>query len=430
MIEVQCTSCHTRYRIDEQVLPEGTPTFKCSRCGHVFTFEPRPTAAGEAPAAARESAASTPKRQDSPETEVESAPVASAPVSAEAPEASERRASDEQPAAETAAAQTDPAQGQTEQPRSPEDQARRTEEFFSKLFAEEKKDDLDPGDNLAFDFRDEEPTPDQAPPKPAKRRKPAPDHTSDSGKWEVGDSSTFDDPAALAARDIFSAGEEPPPRRRRKSAAPAPAATDDDEEFLDEHEAPIYNRDLTHSARFFVTMFLLVGLGFGAATLLIHNAPAAASELLSRFPLIGARFEPPMTPARLVTLRGIQASYQRGKDGRLALLVTGEAENVGVQPLHVIQVAASLRDVAQRPLAAQAVYCGNNLTPKMATQMTPHEIEFFQKLDPPKAFALEPTATCPFVIVFVDPPAGVNSFAMSVKQAVTAAPETTAAPSF
>src|SRR6516165_9045628 len=41
MIEVQCTSCHTRYRIDEQVLPEGLPTFKCSRCGHVFTFEPR-----------------------------------------------------------------------------------------------------------------------------------------------------------------------------------------------------------------------------------------------------------------------------------------------------------------------------------------------------------------------------------------------------
>ena len=41
MIEVQCTSCHTRYRIDEQVLPEGLPTFKCSRCGHVFTFDPR-----------------------------------------------------------------------------------------------------------------------------------------------------------------------------------------------------------------------------------------------------------------------------------------------------------------------------------------------------------------------------------------------------
>src|SRR5690349_18482094 len=41
MVEVQCSSCHTRYRIDEQVLPEGTPTFKCSRCGHVFSLEPR-----------------------------------------------------------------------------------------------------------------------------------------------------------------------------------------------------------------------------------------------------------------------------------------------------------------------------------------------------------------------------------------------------
>src|SRR5215469_17435726 len=40
MIEIQCTSCHTRYRIDERVLPDETPTFKCSRCGHVFNAEP------------------------------------------------------------------------------------------------------------------------------------------------------------------------------------------------------------------------------------------------------------------------------------------------------------------------------------------------------------------------------------------------------
>ncbi len=40
MIEIQCTSCHTRYRIDERVLPDDTPTFKCSRCGHVFNADP------------------------------------------------------------------------------------------------------------------------------------------------------------------------------------------------------------------------------------------------------------------------------------------------------------------------------------------------------------------------------------------------------
>ena len=42
MIEIQCTSCNTRYRIDERVLPDDTPTFKCSRCGHVFNADPVP----------------------------------------------------------------------------------------------------------------------------------------------------------------------------------------------------------------------------------------------------------------------------------------------------------------------------------------------------------------------------------------------------
>ncbi len=41
MIEVQCPSCQTRYRIDESVLPQDSPTFKCSRCGHVFNGDPR-----------------------------------------------------------------------------------------------------------------------------------------------------------------------------------------------------------------------------------------------------------------------------------------------------------------------------------------------------------------------------------------------------
>ena len=50
MIEIQCTSCQTRYRIDERILPEDTPTFKCSRCGHVFSAEPRQKASRRASA--------------------------------------------------------------------------------------------------------------------------------------------------------------------------------------------------------------------------------------------------------------------------------------------------------------------------------------------------------------------------------------------
>jgi Protein of unknown function (DUF3426) len=103
-------------------------------------------------------------------------------------------------------------------------------------------------------------------------------------------------------------------------------------------------------------------------------------------------------------------------------VVTGIAENVGGAPLHAVQIAASLRDAAQRPLANRAVYCGNNLSAAMVKQMTPHEVEFFQKLDPPKAFTLDPSAAAPFVIVFIDPPTGVTRFDVSVASAIKSAP--------
>ncbi len=66
MIEIQCTSCHTRYRIDERVLPGEAPTFKCSRCGHVFTSEPgqikSDAASGPTPQSDADKAESSPGR--------------------------------------------------------------------------------------------------------------------------------------------------------------------------------------------------------------------------------------------------------------------------------------------------------------------------------------------------------------------------------
>src|SRR5882757_6479149 len=61
MIEIQCTSCHTRYRIDERVLPDDTPTFKCSRCGHVFNADPVPAKVRKPDAQAPESESQAPR---------------------------------------------------------------------------------------------------------------------------------------------------------------------------------------------------------------------------------------------------------------------------------------------------------------------------------------------------------------------------------
>lgn len=403
MIEVQCTSCHTRYRIDEQVLPEGTPTFKCSRCGHVFAFDPREFKTPEQPAATPprtsppEPPPAPPTRSAPPTPAVKPAATASPPPPPPEPERPRR------PEAPAAGASAPEPQG----PDTPATAHKPTEEFFNRSFQDDTR-DAPPGENLAFDFNDEtHDTPQPGEP---------PRYDDD---WEVGEPD--DTPAApQAARPkTRSTPREIEMTRRRGRPGPIPDPVAD-EYIMDDEAAPVYNRGVTRSSRFFLFLFLLVALGYGALTLFIRSAPAAAADMLSRLPIIGERFVLPITPARMVALRDVHTQYLRTRGGYNALVITGIAENVSESRLHAIQIAAALRDPAARSLGGQAVYCGNNLSLKTVSQMTPHEIEFFEKLDPPKTFRLDPAATSPFAIVFVNPPANVKQFDISVAKATTA----------
>ncbi|MGZ3511063.1 MAG: hypothetical protein ACXU9H_02780, partial [Candidatus Binataceae bacterium] len=86
-----------------------------------------------------------------------------------------------------------------------------------------------------------------------------------------------------------------------------------------------------------------------------------------------------------------------------------------------LQIEGALTASGAEPLRSQSVYCGNNLTPKMLGEMTPREIEFFERLDAPKSFTLAPQASAPFVIVFIAPPAGASHFQLRIVRADPAA---------
>lgn len=425
-IEVQCTSCHTRYRIEEHVLPEGTPTFKCSRCGHVFSLEPRATvraddAAAPSAAAQRPPRAKRESRQGIPESTIgeKSVPNSQSGWVARSDAADNSPASAKDIA--TAFKETETASPVAIEPASsPIEKKSSTDELLSKPFRDEQS---PPGENLRFDFSDEPPEP-EAPARAVEEI--ASDR--DAGEWQVGDPDLEEPPQlAPAGQSLSAAGadESAPASKARRATVRPPKRSkpDKNQDFLDEDAAPIYNRSVApHSARFFVGLFVLVAIGYGAMTVLIRSAPASAAEALSRLPMVGQRFILPIAPARLVAMRDVHSDYLRTKGGHTALVVTGIAENVGERPLHTIQIAVSLRDAAQRTLANQAVYCGNNLSAQMVTQMTPHELEFFQKLDPPKTFTLDPLATSSFVIVFIDPPPAVSRFDVSVASAGAATP--------
>ena len=137
MIEIQCTSCHTRYRIDERVLPDETPTFKCSRCGHVFNASPAPTRPRK-PAPQR---AEKPKVEEQPQPEIEQAASEAPPVSQPQPSPAEPR-----PARRAVKSDAAP-----RQPENPPEQ----DNPLDRSFARDRDESPDAGANQSFDFRDE-----------------------------------------------------------------------------------------------------------------------------------------------------------------------------------------------------------------------------------------------------------------------------------
>ncbi|HZC45823.1 MAG TPA: hypothetical protein VE243_05060, partial [Candidatus Acidoferrum sp.] len=177
----------------------------------------------------------------------------------------------------------------------------------------------------------------------------------------------------------------------------------------------------THASGLFLAMFFFVAIAFFGASALICDEPAASARILSQAPAIGGYFARPIVPAMLVALHDVRAEYYTLKGGHVALVITGIAQNVSARRLHLVEIDAGLIGGGTRPLAGQSVYVGNELSATMLGEMTPREIEFSQGLSPQKAFAIEPSAAAPFVMVFIDPPTGAGKIRVSVSKAVATA---------
>ncbi len=440
MIEIQCTSCHTRYRIDERVLPDDTPTFKCSRCGHVFNADPLP--AKTRPAV----------------TETESQPAqtirparlrASVPRPSVEPSGVKREA-----IAPARAAQPEP-EAAPENPvdarhfESGKQEIERTEPIASENIHERELESDHPlnrtfgdreqragtGENFKFDFSDES------------REITDTEHEDeiaapegDDDRWEVGDAAEFDTepdrrapimhaPTTVAAAEPSARPAPASPHRvaaalkagRPRAQAPQPATSAGYElgHLADEaDDLPMPGK--TYASGYFVAMFFLVAIGFVAASSLICGEPVASARLLSEAPQIGPYFARPIVPAMLVALHDVHTEYRTLKGGQVAIVITGTAQNVGASALHLVQIDAELLGGGTRPLSRLGVYCGNELSAKMLGEMTPREIEFSQGLSPQKSFAIEPSGAAPFLMVFMNPPAHAGAVRLSVSKAIAA----------
>ncbi len=453
MIEIQCTSCHTRYRIDEHVLPADSPTFKCSRCGHVFTADPvaakkLTSEPSSKPQAAR---ASNPRANSKPDT---NADTTKPKTPAEASTASERQSAAASPLPEPESKPAPikpyirsqrptvfdrtpepPAAKQSEEPISESDgnavaqmkaavetqasasvdeprHARQSPHTAKTNTAAQSRNESDAeGENLEFDFSDEREL--EFGPEPSEDDVPA------AESWSVGD----DAPEQSIARPPGFGSDEPDPGFSRGEPAPIGRGTipryagspppqhsplPDEQAFIERAEF--------HTARSFIGVFFVVALMFVALTFVIYGTPSASTELLRRMPVIGPEFVQSVALENLLVISDVRSSYQTVKGGHAALVVTGVVGNHSTAALHMVQIGVRLLDAAQHDVASSAVYVGTTLSPRMIGEMTPHELEFLQKLDPQKTFVLQPGHGAPFLMVFIDPPHQVGHLRVGVSR--------------
>jgi len=432
MIEVQCPSCQTRYRIDESVLPaQDSPTFKCSRCGHVFGGDPRLAKRAAAPKPRPAPAQFSAQSQTAPAPVQPRAPSGGlsqdAGAAADPPQPPQRamqppstapadssggfpRPPQSRPTSSAAAANTDYAPPPPSAPPQPSTRSPGPAPHRERVAAPSQ-----PDNPLARSFTDEEP------------------RTPDNLSFDFGDDAAeqhhLGDPAeASEAEDRYDrwrvgdpeaerVAPPPTPEMRRYQARRAALA----QASLRVDRSAVASPDTEHgrarSSFFFLGLFALIVAGFGVLTFMLGISPSLSRTLLAQLPVIGNEFASAAPHPSVVSLSGVHAEYRTLDGHRRALIVSGQAENRGAEPLHTIQVGVSLVDSQQRALLSQSVFCGELVSPKIVSQMTPHELQFFQKLAPPKNFALKSGDSSPFFVMFINPPPNVTNFQVSILKA-------------
>ncbi|MBI4515342.1 MAG: zinc-ribbon domain-containing protein [Deltaproteobacteria bacterium] len=213
-------------------------------------------------------------------------------------------------------------------------------------------------------------------------------------------------------RAIFEADEEapyePPPL--------APTAADDfDDEFRDEaiaqEEEPSPAPGISVQP---VLIFLaLVVAAYGALAWTLRSNPELADSLFRKLPFISAITEDRLLNRKIV-LSDVIGGYQRIKDGQAVFVITGRALNNAPVTVRNIQVVGRLFNNANTQLDEKTIFCGNVVSTKILKSLTQREVSILQDLKPPKRFGIAPGEESTFVIVFMQPPAGVTEFSSQV----------------
>lgn len=357
---LQCPSCETTYRVSDELIAGPNPTFRCSRCKHVFALEVEPDQPLSSPAPEPEKAAS----EHSP----------GAPRQ-------EKLFEFDQP--------KEPPLPKGPEPRQPEFSGLQIDKLFPP-----REESGDPGTHKLPSHGIEE-----------GRDK---DWSFSSGERKADEITTLPEAKPSsdtdAARAAFAEFEENWERSFPGPDEEETAALDADQ------ERPV-------SAVPYFSLFAVLLLLYSLATLVNQTRPSALENLLKRLPWLGTSVLQNNHLRQGIALQSLRPSFQTILGNREVFVLSGVAHNRNKVSVREIQIEGQVYDAHGKEVGRQAIWVGNAITPKILKDLTAQEISILQKLSPQKRFEIPPEKAASFVIVFLRPQGEIKNFSCRVLSA-------------
>ncbi len=392
---IRCPSCSTTYKVDSSVLDAPRPSFRCSRCKHIFAVQIRlqlengdPPAAPAATDRMAESAArGEPDRSDGPD-------AGGALDSAGGPDTggepypqglADTRNSHASGVASTPS-HTETPQATPELPRTPADVETANRD------ADETRAAGDDSGETRFEYPD------------------------------------FDPFAEADRPDV----QQPESLEQTAVEAPIPARTarkpdfEIDDDFLipprREAEPPKPPRPNTRGSIVpLVSLVALALFGFGLVTVIYQVNPQPLNSVLRRIPWYGSTLFEDRHFKRTLVFESLVSGVQPVLNQTEVFVVSGKLINRNDRSIHKVQIEARLFDAEGKQVGRQVTFVGNAISAKIIQDMTFREISLLQSLKPQSAYRIPANESANFTIVFPKPKSSVESFTCRVVSADAAA---------
>ena len=378
---VQCPSCQTTYRVSDSLLTTRNPTFRCSRCKHIFALGLKTEAspAGEIPPAP----SSAPKQQEEPELSFSSSPA-------------EQKASTEKESTETPPPLFESEQASVE-----------------KIPDENPVEPAKSASDESFSFPKEATAPyavrEGAPQIEAEQSPLLNEERLDS--WSL---------TRPQEEQVFTIPEENQSPQTASSPESSPAFEDEWPEslpLLEEREAsPDLDpyRDRPFSIVPYIGLFGALLLIYSLLTLMYQAQPKTIEAVIKTIPWLGSAVLRNNHLRHGISLQSLRPSFQTIQGNREVFVLSGVAVNRNPVSVREVRVEGHIFNAEGKEIDRQIISLGNAISSKILRDLTSQEISILQKLNPQKRFEILPDESAGFVIVFLRPSTEVKNFSCRV----------------